>query len=462
MSLSRKVAQALLPAVSTLMWTRLFRGNCPLGARVGRGACATLALLLSSVCLTAASDDSFFLRGATIHTVSGADIPNGSILVRDGKIVGVGQKLAAPKDIRIVDAKGLHVYPGMIDSATQIGLTEIGAVRETSDAVEIGNFNPELRAAVAVNPSSEHIPVARANGITTVISLPDGSMLAGQASLMHLDGWTTEEMEVRRSAGMHLHMPAIGTRAPRLSDTLAGGSALTPYSEAKKNYDKQMQELNGFFESARRYQKAKSAKAPDFRTDLKMEAMLPVLDRQEPLFITALKEREIRAAIQFAGNQNIRMILAQAPEAWKVADELKNKGIPVVLGATLALPLNEDDPYDRPATTPAELFKAGVKFAFGSFSTQFTRNLPYQAATAVAYGLPYDEALKAVTLNAAQIWGVADQLGSIDEGKWADLMITDGDPLETQTQIKQLFIKGKSVNLDNKHRRLYEKYLSRP
>ncbi len=415
---------------------------------------------ISVVYLRAASDDSFFLRGATIHTVSGADIPNGSILVRDGKIIGVGQKLAAPKDIRIVDAKGLHVYPGMIDSATQIGLSEIGAVRETSDAVEIGNFNPELRAAIAVNPSSEHIPVARANGITTVISLPDGSLLAGQASLMHLDGWTTEEMEVRRSAGMHLHMPVIRTLASRFIPE--GSAALTPYAEAKKTYDKQMQELNDFFESARRYGQAKSAKTPDFHPDLKMEAMLPVLDRQEPLFVTALREREIRAAIQFAGKQNVRMILAQAPEAWKVADELKKKDIPVILGATLALPLNEDDAYDRPATTPADLYKAGVKFAFGSFSTQFTRNLPYQAATAVAYGLPYDEALKAVTLNAAQIWGIADQLGSIDEGKWADLMITDGDPLETQTQIKQLFIKGKAVNLDNKHHRLYDKYLNRP
>ena len=427
--------------------------------RLNRSGTLGCVFLLSGVCSMAGSDDSFFLRGATIHTVSGADIPNGSILVRDGKIIGVGQKLAAPKDIRIVDAKGLHVYPGMIDSATQIGLSEIGAVRETSDALEIGNFNPELRAAIAVNPSSEHIPVARANGITTVISLPDGSLLAGQASLMHLDGWTTEEMEVRRSAGMHLHMPVIRTLPSRFPESSA---ALTPYSEAKKTYDKQMQELDEFFESARRYQKSKSAKQPDFRPDLKMEAMLPVLDRQEPLFVTALKEREIRAAIHFAGKQNIRMILAQAPEAWKVADELKKKDIPVILGATLALPLNEDDPYDRPATTPADLYKAGVKFAFGSFSTQFTRNLPYQAATAVAYGLPHDEALKAVTLNAAQIWGIADQLGSIDEGKWADLMITDGDPLETQTQVKQLFIKGKSVNLDNKHRRLYEKYLNRP
>lgn len=424
-----------------------------------RGFVFATLVMIAALPLFAASDDSFFLRGATIHTVSGADIPNGSILVRDGKIVGVGQKLAIPKDIRVIDGKGLQVYPGMIDSATEIGLSEISAVRETSDAVEIGNFNPELRASIAVNPSSEHIPVSRANGITTVLSLPDGPMISGQASLMHLDGWTTEEMEVRRSAGLHLHMPVIRTIT---STRFANGPTLTAYSEAVKNYEKQMQELNGYFESARRYRQAKAAQAADFRTDLKLEAMLPVIERKEPLFVTAMREREIRAAVEFGEKQKIRIVLAEAPEAWKCADELKSKNVPVILGPTLALPMNEDDPYDQPATTPAELYKAGVKFAFGSFSTEFSRNLPYQAGNAVAYGLPHDEALKAVTLNAAQIWGVADQMGSIDEGKWADLIITDGDPLETQTQIKQLFIKGKAVSLDNKQRRLYEKYLNRP
>ncbi|MDQ6704526.1 MAG: amidohydrolase family protein [Acidobacteriota bacterium] len=424
----------------------------------GLGLLAFLAIA-STPLLFAGSDDSFFLRGATIHTISGADIPNGSILVRDGKIAGVGQKLAIPKDIRVIDGKGLQVYPGMIDSATQIGLSEISAVRETSDAVEIGNFNPELRASIAVNPSSEHIPVARANGITTVISLPDGQLISGQASLIHLDGWTTEEMEVRRSAGLHLHMPVIRTIT---STRFASGPNLTTYTDAVKNYEKQMQELNGYFESARRYRQAKTANPPNFRTDLKLEAMLPVIERKEPLFVTAMREREIRAAIEFGEKQKIRIVLAEAPEAWKCAEELKSKNVPVILGPTLALPMNEDDPYDRPAATPAELYKAGVKFAFGSFSTEFSRNLPYQAGNAVAYGLPREEALKAVTLNAAQIWGVADQMGSIDEGKWADLMITDGDPLETQTQIKQLFIKGRAVSLDNKQRRLYEKYMNRP
>jgi len=178
--------------------------------------------------------------------------------------------------------------------------------------------------------------------------------------------------------------------------------------------------------------------------------------------VEAVREKPIREAIRFADKEKVRMVLAHGEEAWKVAADLKSRNIPVILGPTLELPLDEDDPYDRLFSAPAELSKAGVKIAFGSFNTSSSRNLPYQAAAAVAFGLPHDEALRAVTLYPAQIWGVADRLGSIEEGKWADLMVTDGDPLETQTQVKQLFIKGKPVDLDNKQKRLYEKYLNRP
>ena len=190
--------------------------------------------------------------------------------------------------------------------------------------------------------------------------------------------------------------------------------------------------------------------------------MLPVLEGKLPLVVHAERERAIREAIRFAEQEKLHIVIAEATEAWKVAADLKAKNIPLILGRTLELPLEEDDPYDKPFTAPGELYKAGVKFAFGSFGNQFARNLPYQAATAVAFGLPYQEALKAVTLNAAEVWGVSDQIGSIENGKWADLIVTDGDPLETRTQVKQEFIKGKAVDLENKQRRLYEKYLSRP
>jgi imidazolonepropionase-like amidohydrolase len=417
----------------------------------------------------AADDNSFFLKGATIHTMAGKDIDNGSILVRNGKIVGVGQNLAAPKDVKIIDAKGMQVFPGMIDSGTTVGLSEIGAVAESNDVAEIGKFDPQLRAFIAVNPESEHLGVTRANGITAVLALPggggrrgggSGQLLAGSASLIRLDGWTTEDLAIKGAAAMHLTMPTIQSGGGRGGEM--GGFMRVSYEQQKQQYEKDMKDLDEFFEQARRYAQAKAANEPDFRTDLKLEAMLPVIEGKEPVLVTAVRERAIREAIVFADKQKIKIILCQSSEAYKVMPEIKAHDIPVVLGPTLALPLEEDDPYDQPPTTPAMLYKAGIKFAFASFSNEFSRNLPYQAADAVAYGLPKEEAMKAITVNAAQIWGVASQMGTIEEGKSADFFITDGDPLITQTQVKQLFISGKNVSLENKQKRLYDKYSGRP
>ena len=426
-----------------------------------------LLLIIPASLLVAAEGDSFLLRGAVIHTMAGPEIENGSVLVRNGKITGVGKNIAAPKDVKIIDAKGLHVYPGLIDAGTEVGLLEIKSVRETLDLTELGLFNPQLVALTAVNPSSEHIPVTRANGITTVATLPRGQLISGQVSLIHLDGWTTEEMGLSRTAALHLRIPFIQMLArPAADDDEAAeprpGAAILPFATAKQNFDKQTAELNEFFDRARRYKQAKEAHDPDLRTDLRLEAMIPVLDGSRPVLTTAIREREIRDAIAFADKQKIKIILSESTEAYKVTKEIKDRDIPVILGPTLALPLNEDDPYDRSYTTPADLQKAGIRFAIGSFAASFSRNLPYQAAQAVAFGLPHDDALRAITKNAAEIWGVGDRIGTIEEGKWADLMITDGDPLEAKTQIRRLFIKGKPVDLDNKHRQLYEKYLNRP
>jgi len=426
--------------------------------------------------LLAGTDDSLLIRGATIHPVSGPEIKDGSVLVRDGKIVGIGHNLAAPRGTRVIEARGMHVYPGMINSATQLGLAEISSVRESVDTGEIGDFNPQLRAEVAMNPSSEHIPVTRANGITTAIVLPMGAgggeggprggntrqpIITGQAALVHLDGWTWEEMDIKKSAGMAMHFPIIPSPPQRFGDAPANLFRYS-YADSKKTYETQLRDLREFFEQSRRYQKAKAAKPAGFKTDLKYEAMLPVLEGKTPLVVMANRERAIDDAVKFADAQKVRVVIANPKELGKAGAEMKAKGVTAILGPTLELPEHNDDPYDAAYTLPNEFYKAGVKFAFGSFDNQFARNLPYEAATAAAFGLPREEALKSVTLNAAQIWGVGDKIGSIEEGKWADLMITDGDPLEAKTQIKQLFIKGKNVDLDNKHRRLYEKYLNRP
>jgi imidazolonepropionase-like amidohydrolase len=416
----------------------------------------------ASAALFAGQEDTFLLRNVTVHTIKNGNIANGAIYVRDGKIAGVGANLKAPNGVRVIDGKQAHVYPGIIDSGAELGLQEIGSVRETADTTELGDFNPQLRTAVAINPSSEHIPVARANGITSYMALPLGGIIAGQASLMNLDGWTWEEMEIKRSGAMHIRFPVLPSAGEGRGGGGRFGMTRLSYPEAKRQYDMQVEKLQEFFEQSRRYQRAKTAKQPDFRVDLKYEAMIPVLEGKLPVMVTAVHERTILDAIKFADQEKIKIVLAGVREPGKAVADIKSRNIPVILGPTLELPLNEDDPYDAPFALAGELHKSGIKIAFASFSSSFTRNLPYQVANAVAFGLPYEEGLKSITLNAAEIWGVSDRIGSIEEGKVADLMVVDGDPLETKTQVKQVFIKGKPVDLSNKHKTLYEKYSARP
>ena len=221
-------------------------------------------------------------------------------------------------------------------------------------------------------------------------------------------------------------------------------------------------EIRAFFEEARRYQTAKQAKAADFHTDLKFEAMLPVLEGKLPLMIPAVRERDIRDAIEFADKEKVKIVLSGVRKPGDMLETIAKKKIPVVLPSPYSAPLEEDDAYDSTYTLASELQKTGVKFAFGSFGAQFARNLPYEAGQSIAFGLPYDEGLKAVTLNAAEILGVSDRLGSIDAGKIANLIVTDGDPLDIRTQVKMMFVKGQSVDLESKHTRLWKKYLARP
>ncbi len=273
------------------------------------------------------------------------------------------------------------------------------------------------------------------------------------------------------SAQTQLRQPASGAPAGGGRGGRGGGdegeapaAARGPatFTEAKRQYDQQIQKINDFFDAARQYQKERSSNVVGFKKDLKMEAMMPVLEGKEPVAISASRERSIHDAILFAEKQHIKVVILQPRELAKTAAELKSHNIPVILGRTEALSENEDDPYDQEMTLPSVAYKAGLKFAFGTFNNEFGRNLPYNAARAVAFGLPYEEALKAITINAAEIWGVADQMGSIDKGKWADLMLTDGDPMELSTQVKGVYIKGKEIELTNHQIELYRRYLARP
>ncbi len=411
----------------------------------------------------------YAITHAKIFTLAGSTIDDGTLIIRDGKIAAVGAGLDVPAGAQLIDAKGLQVYPGLFDAITQMGLREIGAVSATVDSTETGNYNPDVVAATAVSPSSEHIPVTRAAGITEVLAVPgsggfdsggEGSILGGQASAIHMAGWAIEEMLIKKSAAMVLNWPQIETQT---FDFTTFSRKEKPYADAKQEYDKQVNEITDWLERARHYaqvmEKSSSAK---YDRDLKLEALVPVVRGELPLLVFADRSREIRNAVEFCDKQRLRMILAGGSEAYQVKDLLRSKGIPVILRPSLSLPPDEDDPYDRMLSQPAELAAAGVKFAFASFDNSFARRLGQNAANAVAYGLPYEEALKAVTIYPARIFGLDDQVGTLEQGKLANVIVTNGDPLELTTDVKYLFIRGQLTSLDNRHLRLYEKYTKRP
>jgi imidazolonepropionase-like amidohydrolase len=404
-----------------------------------------------------------------IFTLAGSPIDDGILVIRDGKIAAVGTNVDVPAGAQVIDGKGLQVYPGLFDPVTQMGLSEIAAVSATVDTTETGAFNPDVVAAEAVLPSSEHIPVTRAAGITEVLAVPASggfdsrgsvNILGGQASAINLAGWTINDMLIKKSVAMVLDWPQIQTQS---FDFATFSRKTKPFPEAKQERDKQVDELADWLDNARHYAQAWGHGGPaEYRRDLKLEALVPVIRGELPVLVFANRARDIRNAVEFCDKQKVKMILAGGAEAYKVKELLRSKSIPVILQPTLTAPLDEDEPYDRSLSQPAELVDARVKIAFGSFDNSFARRLGQQAANAVAYGLPYDEALKAVTLYPAQIFGLADQIGTLEPGKIANVIVTDGDPLELTTDVRYLFIKGQLTSTDNKHKALYEKYLNRP
>ncbi len=412
----------------------------------------------------------YVIGGATIHTLAGEAIENGTVVMRDGLIIEVGTDVAIPDGASTIDGTGLHVYPGMIDAFSRLGLTEIGSVSATEDVNELGNWNPHLTAYAAIHPASEHIPVARANGLTHALTAPGSGGggffgggeggIPGQPALVHLDGWTVEEMAIEPSVGMVIEWPSIRTRT---FDFSTFEVKERPYTEAKKEYDERVQTLESWFEAAQHYKQAVDRGDPSkFDRDVQLEHLGRTIGGELPVIVVANDKRGIESAIDLAERHNLRLVLAGARDARKVKGVLAEKGIPVILGASQSLPAEEDDPYYYPFSLAGELQAAGVKIAFGTFNSSDSRTLPYEAANTVAFGLPYEEALDAVTVNAAEILGVADRLGTIEPGKLGNLIVTDGDPLEIQTSVEYVFIKGMPVDTDNRHRRLWELHRKRP
>ena len=400
------------------------------------------------------------ITNATVHPITGAAIERGTIVIRGGKIEAVGANVQAPAGAKIIDAGGAHVYPGFINARTTIGLDEPGP-RGFADTSEMLDMNPYLRAHVAYHFASDAIPVARVNGITTVGLAPAGGILGGQMAVMNLDGWTWEEAMVKPNVGITFNFPTIGGGGGRGGFGGRGGggpAAERSYEDLKRERDRRLDSLSRLFDQARAYAKAGADKTVDWT----LEALAPVVERKVPLITNVSRAQDIRDAIAFAEKANVRLIISGGSEAAAVAPLLKEKNVPVILGSVLGLPQSEDAFHADSYQLAGQLAQAGVKVAFSTGDYSNVRLLPYHAAMSVAWGMDRSAAIKALTIDAAEILGISGRVGSIEPGKDANLFIAKGDPLEIRTEITHVIISGRDVGLDNKHDALYRKYMARP
>ncbi|MDA8015976.1 MAG: amidohydrolase family protein [Thermoanaerobaculia bacterium] len=413
---------------------------------------AMLMILLSPWTLVAQDGPIVALVGATVHTVSGDDIGNGTVLVQDGRIIAVGAGIETPDGAEVVDLSGKHLYPGFVLSASALGLTEIGAVRATNDLGEIGDNNADVRAEVAFNADSLLLPETMAGGVLTAHVSMNGGTITGTTAVMRLHGWNWQDMTISTPAGMRLDFPSVSTAGDDEEDAESSSEAI--------------EQLDELIENAEHYAKAKAAGTVDH--DPKMEGLLPLLEGEVPLYLFAYNKAQIEKALDWTAEKGLdNLVLFTGQDARYVAERLATENIPVVLTGILSLPWRAWEGYDTPFTTPSVLHEAGVRFAISdsasSFGAMNSRNLPFHAAQAAAFGLPKEIALRSVTLSPAEILGVADHIGSIDVGKEATFFVSNGDPLEIRTSIERVWVQGQEVDLKNRHQyRLYDKYNNRP
>ncbi|HKP70551.1 MAG TPA: amidohydrolase family protein [Pyrinomonadaceae bacterium] len=407
----------------------------------------------------------FAIVNARIVTVSGAVIENGTVVIQDGKIAAVGANVSVPAGAEKIDGKGLSVFPGMIDAGTNLGLAEIPlGANATMDVAETGSMNANAKAILGVNPHSSHVNVTRVNGITTVQSAPSGGLIAGQSAVINLNGSTQGDMAVLPAAGLVINFPRISTFG---GFNPGAGPQVVDFNEAVKRRDTQIDELKRYFKNAENYGRARDARGkdkslPHLASDARLEGLVPYARGQRPIIFTVERERDIRAVVKFVTETKVKGIIAGGQEAWKVADDLKKNNIAVIYTNIYNLPVRDDDNYDYLYEAPSKLQQAGVKFAIstGDGGAE-VRDLPYHAGIASAYGLPKDEALKSVTLYPAQILGVGDRLGSIEVGKMANIVVTDGDMLEPRTNVKYVFIEGRMLPLTSRHTELFDSFKDR-
>ena len=399
-----------------------------------------------------------YIKNATIHVGNGKVIENGTIKIKDGKIQEVGANIAIPADdANVVDGKGQHVYPGLILPTSNLGLVEISAVRASSDVRELGDLNPNVRAIVAYNTDSKVINTLRSNGILLANVVPQGSLIAGSSSVVQLDAWNWEDAAYSTDAGIHFYMPTLMPR-PRFGGFGGGGGngPQQPQSDPVKEGLEQVERMKSFFREAKAYQ----GETKHEETNLKFDAVRGLFEKKQKLYVHANTTKQILVALDFVKEFNFDVVIVGGSDSWQVADLLKQHNVSVILQQPHSLPTLEDDDVDQPYKTAAALQKAGVLFAISDDDGQTRgRNLPFNAGTAVAYGLTKEEALAAISLNSAKIMGVADKTGSIEVGKDANIVISSGDILDMRTSnVTAAFIQGRKINLDDKQKQLNERY----
>jgi imidazolonepropionase-like amidohydrolase len=432
------------------------------------GSLAALALVVAPAISEA--QGTVVIRGGTVVPVTGARIPNGTVVIQNGRITAVGAGAQAPAGATEINATGMFVYPGLINAGTNMGLVEMGGVPGPVDTREIGDFNPQNIHTSAVNVGSDHIGVTRANGITSVITVGGGSVLSGLAGLINLAGYTNEEMIAKEKVALQLSWPSAGGGGGGRRGGGAGraGGGGAPGVDPMAAYQNSVRQIYRWFAEAKAYGDVKDkltangAKPPvGWHQNLRYDAMIPAVRGQMPIIVDANTVAQMRDVIKFMDSLKVKVIIHGASEGWQFADSLAARQIPVIMDGVTGVPGN-DDPYDLVYSNPGVLQKAGVKLAFATGGASSARDLPYEVGLSIAYGLDAEEALKAMTIYPAQMFGVEKDYGSLEVGKVANVIVTTGDPIDIRTQIKEVIVKGRRMQFDDRHTKLYEQYRARP
>lgn len=424
-------------------------------------------LIIYLIACVAVVAETVLYQAAAIHTADSGTIENGQLLVQNGRILAVGKQVQAPPSTKTVNLGALQIYPGLIAATTSLGLTEINAVRATQDTTEVGEFTPDVEAWISVNPDSELIPVARANGYTHALVAPLGGVVTGTSGLIKTAGWGGEDMTVKPRAALHIMWPVLSINATPKSALRNPGDFKSTKDQAKER-ERKLHAIDQFFDQAEAYAKARNAHADqeDFKTIPAWEGALEAVSNRQPIMVHANYERQITSAVAWAKRRGYRIIIAAGLEAWRVADLLAKEKVPVVLDNVFRLPQRDTDSHEVNFRAASVLHQAGVKVAhsvrMGNWGATEVRNITYAAARSMAYGLPRETALQSITLHPAEMLGVDKQLGSLAVGKEATFIAVDGDLFDIRSNVKHMWIGGNPVSLESRHTRLYEKYKNRP